>query len=664
VGIVVIVVIAAAVVYGGGASAVLPKLANIGAWLANDKDGSVTHANGLSGQADARVRVSSANGHHLRVIQDGGTVLVEDLDTGVVSRVDPAQLTVSQTVTYNASGTQLVLGGGHAYFIDPSNGFVQAIDPQQLRALGPPMPLPGQLGQAAVDGTGTAWVPILDQGTVVPVTDAGPGAPVSVGSPHDVLHLTIAAGRPVVTDPTSGTLSVVSTTAGANTVRLPANATSVLTPDATPNADVPMISPDTDTMVLVDTSTGVPTSVTLPQVSGDDLGAPEVLGSRVYVPDNTTGRLIVYDEGTGQLLNQIPVTQHAPTQLEVFVHDGVLWANDASSPDAIAIDSTGAVHPIGKYAGDLPGGPLPTPSPGNGGHRSHNGNGNGNGGGHTGGGTTSSPPPPTQPPGSVTETPQDGSILVSFTPITSPAPINYTISGMPANVTSNPASLTPGTGNSSFVVSGSGLSCDAPKPYVFTVVAHFSNGTTSASGGGALPCRPPDAPGTPSLSVPGQHSAGASWTAPADHGGQIQYYVVDWGPTSSQVSGTTASTGGLTNFSTYTVSVKAHNGAGDSPSSNGAQVSISPGNTWPGVIYNNAVYAVNVRHDPNTGAQIMGHFNPPGGESVSVICYYANGGSWKDPSGSPSGNSWYRVTYPGYIATGYVNVHGAGVWDC
>jgi hypothetical protein len=514
-------------------------------------------------------------------------------------------------------------------------------------------------------------VPVLDQGTVVPVADSGAGTPVSVGSPGDVLQLTIAAGRPVVTDPTNGTLSVVSTTTAVSTVNLPANATSVLTPDATPNADVPMISPDSDTMVVVDTSTGVPTSVTLPQANGDDLGAPNVLGSRVYVPDNTTGRLIVYDEKTGQLLNQIPVSHHAPTQLEVFVHDGVLWANDASSPDAIAIDSTGAVHPIGKYAGDLPGGPLPTPSASGGHRQSHGGNGNGNGnngGGHHTGPpptTTPPPPPPTQPPGSVTEAPQDGSILVSFTPITSPAPINYTIDGMPVNVSSNPASLVPGSAaNYSFVVSGAGLSCDATAPYVFTVVAHFSNGTTSASGGGALPCRPPDAPGGLALSVPGQHSADASWTAPADHGGQIHYYVVDWGAGNAQTTATSTGIGGLSNFTTYTVSVKAHNGAGDSPWSSGKQVSIAPGHTWSGVIHNDLSYSLNVRHDPTTASQSVGQYPPPGGQTVQVVCYYPNGGHYVDPSGSPVGNSWFQVTYPGWIASLYINVAGGGVWDC
>src|SRR5579859_5113918 len=144
--------VVAAVGFGGGAHAVLPKLANIGAWLANDSNGSVTHANGLSGKADARVTLIGANGHRLRVIQDGDTVLVQDLDTGVVSRIDPSQLTVSQSAAYSAAGTQLVLGDGVAYLVDPAHGYVQRIDPRQLRAIGAPVAVAGVLGAAAVDG--------------------------------------------------------------------------------------------------------------------------------------------------------------------------------------------------------------------------------------------------------------------------------------------------------------------------------------------------------------------------------------------------------------------------------------------------------------------------------------------------------------------------------
>jgi Bacterial SH3 domain len=140
-------------------------------------------------------------------------------------------------------------------------------------------------------------------------------------------------------------------------------------------------------------------------------------------------------------------------------------------------------------------------------------------------------------------------------------------------------------------------------------------------------------------------------------------YTLSWGAGSAQTGGTSHTITGLANFRTYTVSVTAHNAAGDSPSSGSRQVSIVPAGTWGGTIYNNAVYPVNVRSAPNTGASIVHQYPPGGGQSVSVICV-TGGGSWQDPTGNPSGSTWFKVTYPGYIATGYVSTGGAGVWDC
>src|SRR5438445_6767612 len=110
------------VALGGSGHAVLPRISNVGAWLPNTDQGSVTHANGLSGQADARVNLHDAAGHVLTVVQDGSTTLIEDTTTGTVSRIDPAQLTVTQSVSYGSADVQVVAGAGLAYVVDPVKG--------------------------------------------------------------------------------------------------------------------------------------------------------------------------------------------------------------------------------------------------------------------------------------------------------------------------------------------------------------------------------------------------------------------------------------------------------------------------------------------------------------------------------------------------------------
>jgi hypothetical protein len=89
---------------------------------------------------------------------------------------------------------------------------------------------------------------------------------------------------------------------------------------------------------------------------------------------------------------------------------------------------------------------------------------------------------------------------------------------------------------------------------------------------------------------------------------------------------------------------------------------VPPAQTWTGVIYNNAVFAVRVRSGPGTSYSPVESYPAGGGQAVTVLCV-TNGEHWADPTGNPSGTTWYHVTN-GYIATGYVNVGGATVSTC
>jgi outer membrane biosynthesis protein TonB len=690
-----------AAVWHGGTGAVVPDISDVGAWLSNTRQGSVVHANGASGKADARVRLRDAKGHPLEVNQDGETVLVTDTVTGVVNRIDPAQLSVTQSVDYGTVTTNVVTGAGLAYVLDAQHGRVQRINLTDLSTVGDPIQVDTTLGSGGIDRQGTLWVAAPGRGALVPIANGAAGTPVSVGQPGDAVAVTIAEGTPVATNATRGTMTVVSGGGGRITVNLPTPADpaaprALLAPPNTEGTLVPVVARDTGELVVVDTASGTPSSVTFAGVAGHELGTPAALGDRIYVPDQSTGRVLVYDAATDQLLDQITVSARA-TKLDLFVKDGMLWINNADGPEAVAVDAAGNVHRIGKYDKKLPGA-LPTrsptppappagdpqppklpppvqvpttdgqvkqpapvkapaspkqppappkPAP-----------------------ATSSakpppppPPPPTQAPGTVRQTSQSGSILVAFTPVSSSSQvINYTLSGAPSGATVRPSSIPASGPTYKFTVTG--LKC--ANKYQFSVTAHYSSGSASTKAGSvARPCVPPSAPRNLRLDTCTEHQIGVDWDAPADDGGAdpgTLRYVVSWsGGRHTGLKGTSDTITGLTNFDTYSVTVAAKNNAGSSqpPASKTATLECGPwrGTTW------NPLFDLSVRDGPDTGSGRVTVFPAGGGVDVTVRCW-VDGGSWSDPSGNgPNGSTWFRITKPvkGYIASGYVKT-SPDVW--
>ncbi|UGQ10366.1 hypothetical protein LO772_26400 [Yinghuangia sp. ASG 101] len=352
--------VAASVVVGVGAADAIPRLGDLGTWLSNSGNGTVSHVNGPTGRTDGRVAVPGTQGHPVQVAEDGSSVLVVDQETGVVSRVDPAELSVPYRYDYGAPGLRLATGGGAAWLVDEAQGTVRPINPADLTPLAPAVDLGDKpLGRAQADSRATLWVPLPGKGQVVPVRGAVPGAPVRVAEPGGPLRLTLAGDRPVVTDPRAKTVTVVEAGGPTLTVRLPdelgnADPARVLTPETTPGALVPVLAGDTGTLVLADLDRGSVTAVPL-GIGGaaGSFAPPQVLGSRVYIPDRAHGFLLVYDTAKAQFEPQIKVTGQ-PGPLESFVRDGMLWVNDRNSSAAAVVDASGVAHPVGKYADDTP----------------------------------------------------------------------------------------------------------------------------------------------------------------------------------------------------------------------------------------------------------------------------------------------------------------------
>ncbi|MCF6476851.1 hypothetical protein FAF44_52320, partial [Nonomuraea sp. MG754425] len=360
-----VVLVAVAAWFGVGVSSANPKLADVGAWLWTAARGKIVHVNGLSGEVDGYL--DDKAGRRLRVVQDGGHVLLVDDATGFVSRVEPSQLSVSQTRDFGAAGMQLAMSGDTAYAVDPATGKIQQIDPVTLGTVGAAVTLPGPLGAARVDGGGRLWVPVTAKGEVVPVANGAADEPVKVGEPGEELSVTIAGGLPVVVNSRAATATVIGSDGGVGEITLPKEVAQAakggaLTPASTEGSLVPILSAGrSGLIVVIDTGSNSVLSTRFAADNPADLGVPQVLGSKVYVPDHGSGSLIVWDSATGGQPTTLRVAQR-PGPVDVFVKDGLLWANDENGDKAVVIDPEGRKHDVDKGDSDVPG-PSNTPKP-------------------------------------------------------------------------------------------------------------------------------------------------------------------------------------------------------------------------------------------------------------------------------------------------------------
>ena len=367
----VVAVLAAAAVFAAVPKTAGAVLHGVSAWLSDQRTGSVVQVDGLTGKADARVPVSAA-GHRVRVIQDGTEILVQDLATGQVSRIDPSQLSVSASGTVSAAGTRVLAGGGAAYLVDPVAAAVQGLDPATLTltgpAVGPPQltaPL-GDTGAESVGPDGTLWVADRGSGTLIPVKGGAAGTPERIGSPGDPLLVSVTAAGPVVTDVATAVMHLPATNGPGRTVTLPSalsSGGSVLEPPATAGSLVPVLVTPANQLVVVDTARGAADTVTITAAAGDAVDTPLVLGSRVYLPDETRGALLVYDYAAGKQVADVAIGS-GPGPIDAFVQDGEVWANTPGGGRAVCVGADGSVHDVDKDPGGLPGGPTsPSASP-------------------------------------------------------------------------------------------------------------------------------------------------------------------------------------------------------------------------------------------------------------------------------------------------------------
>jgi hypothetical protein len=214
-----------------------------------------------------------------------------------------------------------------------------------------------------------------------------------------------------------------------------------------------------------------------------------------------------------------------------------------------------------------------------------------------------------------------------------------------------------------------GLNCGTT--YFFTVSSVGADGKkVPAAPVSAMPCVPPGAPqGLKPTISPNQIAL--AWSAPASGGGgAVSYAVSVNGGAPTTVTGTSDTLTGLADFQTYSVTVTA-----TSPAGAGAAVTTSvnlSAGPWGGYhTYNNSSDVLYVRSGPGKTYGIV--YTIPIGGVIGVTVYCQSfGGPYTDPSGSPSGNLWDKVSsssFSGWIADGYVNTphsmnNSYSFWPC
>lgn len=693
--------IGTSVAVGTGASGTRPRLADIGAWLASSEKGEVAHAHGLTGAVDGKVVLPAGMaGHPVSVAQHGRSALVLDQQTGRVVRIDASQLTAGQSADYGAAGLQLVSGGAYAYVVDPVRGTVRRIDPALTTAEGPATELGGKPGAAVVDQEGTLWVPLPDQGTVVPFVKGRKSTAVKVADAGHDLVLTLADGRPVVTDRTAAVMKALTATGVRGTFELgganpganasAADASDTLVPTSTDGTVVPVLAGRSGDLVLLDVRSRHTVRARVPvqgQGRGLGLGAPQLLGKRVYIPDESTGRLLVYDTSLSAPAEPVRITEGAG-DLELAVRDGLLWVNAPDSAHAAVIDADGEVRRIGKYGTDVPsarkpgerwiegrvptgipvaGVPPRTVAPGPDGPA---------GGAPVPGADPQAPgreptetvpaPPPAQEPGAPGAPQAEsrmGAIRITFAEALGATPRRYVLKGRAPDQTVTPDGIGP-DGPFAFEVRGG--SCE--EQYSFTLVAEYAGGKPSKESAPSALARPCVAPGAPreftATPAEGGHGGTVTWRPPDGADGSMTYTVT--GPSgTAQTTEATYTYEHLKNGYLNPVSVTASNAAGSGPAAFGTLDLIPPAQQMH-IINNSNPGTIGIRDRPShlegeRVGQIPGKSNP----EVTVHCKKKGA---PVPFGGEVTDVWSYLTYDG--TTGHVSDHFVNsrsnpkVWDC
>ncbi|WP_370379687.1 fibronectin type III domain-containing protein [Catenulispora sp. GAS73] len=575
------------------------------AWLSTTADGSVNLVDGISGGSAAKVPVPGASGHSMDVTQNGDLVFVRDTVTGAITVIDTSQLVATVQIPHSTD-TSVLAGGGVAYLVDAAAGTVQRVDPTTLAADGTQVKLSGSLGIPIVDHNGVLWAPVTASGTVVPVNGDTAGAAITVDPGGSDMVMALAGGTPTVVDRTTGTLTAITGGVAGQVIKLPGAAnsgTNLQVASVDSNQPLPLVeSAPTAQLVLVNLTSGIPTSIGIPAAyTSDDLKPPLQAGQRTYIPDFTRGAVLVYDSTTNHFDNPIPVLAHGGSFQSEIV-DGIVYFNDPSSGAAVSVSADGVPHTITKN-----GSTIPTP----------------------GDSTTVADPHPTQPPTtqSTTQNHETSAPPVTSTSTSSAPPTTKPV------VPSSPE----GPPSTSVAVPGPSTS-SKPTPTSAPSTTPTTKPSTKPSTPPSKSSTPPPPPSTTSSTpapVPPLAPQAVTVTPNKANDGSV---TVQWQNPSD-----------TTNIKTYTVSVSKN--AGTQTSNNPLEVTVSGLACGPSYDFTVTAVGPTGLTTPAKAVASRACFSPgdPTGLVLSTPSSSASSlhATWNKPSNPGIGTLTYLVTVTG-----------------
>ncbi len=268
------------------------------------------------------------------VHQDGPTVLLHDVEEGLLSRIDPAFTVVEGGIDVGP-GTVSSFGGGIVALVDV-NGDLRIIRADQtLESPGDPVAELGRGGLAAVSPSGVVFGYSPAQGTLVTMESPGAEPQVSdVASPGEDLELTTVGDQPVLL--ALGTTSLV--LPGGDTYELPDIGLRLQQPG--PDADTVLVATK-DGLLEVPLGGGaareLPADPERDAEVPSDVAAPVRLGSCIYGAWATGGQVLRQCGGDDPIVDEVsePTTGD---ELIFRVNRTVIVLNNVDTGDSFLMD--------------------------------------------------------------------------------------------------------------------------------------------------------------------------------------------------------------------------------------------------------------------------------------------------------------------------------------
>jgi hypothetical protein len=320
-------------------------------WLASGQTGEVTLVDGASAEVKAHVPVAPA-GTAVTVAQRGSAAVVLDRRTGRLSTVDSATEQVSPPAFAlpPSDGLVVLSAPDTLYAVDVHSGLLAAVDPATLTPRSEPQQLARAIrpGSVAVDGHGRVWAIEDTTGDLVWLSG---GQRRSRPAATRNGRLAIAAGRPVLVDPSRGTAELLDPETGATTrsVQLARQDQAAVVGGSAERTRV-LVATGQGELISCSFDTGScaePVPVASP---GADLGTPVEVGDHAVVPDRSTGQVTIVGLTDSRVVTRRQLFEQ-PAPFELIVHDGIVFFNDPNGIRAGVLDLSGEYSTITKYDG-------------------------------------------------------------------------------------------------------------------------------------------------------------------------------------------------------------------------------------------------------------------------------------------------------------------------